>query len=128
MRKKIKYIFKPAQFTSPHDLEVMGLLLNAQSVEMNENYVAGKGVVAAQTALGGLFLPTEGLIDIEAEKTRLKKEIEKYEAEISKAGQKLNNPNFAQKVPASVLQEHQQRLVEWQDKRDHAKTAFAALD
>ena len=80
-----------------------------------------------RTALGELFLPLEGLIDMEAEKARLKKELEKIEAEIAKIEQKLANPNFTQKVPANVLEEHKQRLAEWQGKRDHVKSALAAL-
>jgi len=83
--------------------------------------------MTVRTELGDLFLPTEGLIDVEAEKARLTKELQKIEAEISKVEQKLANPNFTQKVPASVLEEHRQRLVEWQGKREHVKSALAAL-
>ena len=58
----------------------------------------------------------------------VRKEIEKDEAEIAKVEQKLANPNFTQKVPPQVLLEHQQRLAEWQGKRDHAKSALDALE
>ena len=86
-----------------------------------------KNVPAVRHELGELFLPLEGLIDVAAEKTRLTKELEKIESEISKVEQKLNNPAFAQKVPATVLEEHKQRLVEWQDKLAHTKAALDAL-
>ena len=56
-----------------------------------------------------------------AEKARLAKELEKIESEITKAEQKLSNPNFTSKAPPHVLQEHQQRLAEWQAKRDRVK-------
>ena len=104
------------------------MLLNAEAVEVNANYQAGKGALAVRAALGELFLPTEGLIDVEAEKARLKKEQEKIESEISKVEQKLANPNFTQKVPANVLEEHQQRLVDWRAKLEHVKNALAALE
>ena len=74
-----------------------------------------------------LFLPLEGLIDKEAELARLTKELEKIEAEAAKVEQKLANPNFTQKVPPAVLLEHQQRLAEWQSKRDHVKSTLEAL-
>ena len=74
-----------------------------------------------------LFLPLEGLVDVAAETARLSKELEKIEAEIAKVETKLNNPNFNQKAPAKVLAEHQQRLAEWQSKRDHARNALALL-
>ena len=125
--KKVKFIFKPVNFTPPHDVEVLKLLLNAEAVEVDGNFQPAKNVLSVRHDLGELFLPLEGLVDVEAEKIRIKKEIAKYEAEISKAGQKLNNPNFAQKVPPQVLQEHQQRLVEWQNKLAQSQAALAAL-
>jgi valyl-tRNA synthetase len=125
--KKVKFIFKPVNFTPPRDVEVLKLLLNAGAVEVNENFQPAKNVLAVHHGLGELFLPLEGLVDVEAEKTRIKKEIAKYELEISKAEQKLNNPNFAQKVPPQVLLEHQQRLAEWQAKREQVKAALDTL-
>jgi valyl-tRNA synthetase len=125
--KKVKFIFKPVNFTPPHDVEVLKLLLNAEAVEVNENYQPAKNILAVRHELGELFLPTEGLVDVEVEKARIKKEIAKYEAEISKAEQKLNNPNFAQKVPPQVLLDHQQRLAEWQNKLAQSQAALAAL-
>jgi valyl-tRNA synthetase len=125
--KKVKFIFKPAGKTSATDVEVLKLLLNAETVEVNPDFQSSKNVLAVRADLGELFLPLEGLIDVEAEKSRLKKEIEKAESEISKVEQKLGNPNFAQKVPANVLDEHKQRLVEWQNKLAHAKAALAIL-
>jgi valyl-tRNA synthetase len=125
--KKVKFIFKPASSVTANDGEVLKLLLNAEAIEVNANYQPAKGTLAVRSSLGELFLPTEGLIDMEAEKARLKKELEKIESEISKVEQKLANPNFTQKVPANVLEEHKQRLADWQDKLAHAKTALVAL-
>ena len=62
-----------------------------------------------------------------AEKIRLTKEIEKDQAEIAKVEQKLANPNFTQKVPPAVLDEHKQRLTDWQEKLARAKSALGAL-
>ena len=113
---------------SAHDAEVLKLLLNAETFEANENYQPPKGTPTVQTSLGELCLPLEGLVDVAAEKTRLKKELEKTEAEISKVEQKLANPNFTQKAPPQVLQEHQQRLAEWHAKREHVKQSLSQLE
>jgi valyl-tRNA synthetase len=128
--KKIRYVLKPVNFLPPHDIEVIRLLLNADAVEVNENYSPAKGTLTARTELGELFLPLEGLRSAEelaAEKARLTKEVEKYEAEISKAEQKLANPKFSENAPPQVLLEHQQRLAEWQAKRDQVKAALGVL-
>jgi len=107
---------------------VLRLLLNAEAVEVNASYQPAKNTMTVRVALGDLFLPLEGLIDVAAERARLKKEQEKYEAEAAKIEQKLANPNFTQKVPPNVLAEHKQRLADWQAKRDHVKSALAALE
>jgi valyl-tRNA synthetase len=125
--KKIKFILKPARELVTHDVEVLKLLLNAEAVEVSANYQPGKNTMTVRAELGDLFLPLEGLIDVEAEKARLKKELEKIEAEAAKVEQKLANPNFTQKVPANVLEEHKQRLADLYSKRDHVKSALAAL-
>jgi valyl-tRNA synthetase len=125
--KKIRFILKPARELAAHDVEVLRLLLNAEAVEVSADYQPGKNTLTVRTELGNLFLPLEGLIDKEAETARLKKELEKIEAEAAKVEQKLANPNFTQKAPPAVLLEHQQRLAEWQDKRDHVKSTLEAL-
>ena len=59
--KKIRYVLKPVNHLPPHDIEVIRLLLNAEAVEVNENYQPPKGTLTARTELGELFLPLEGL-------------------------------------------------------------------
>ncbi|HKW28523.1 MAG TPA: valine--tRNA ligase [Verrucomicrobiae bacterium] len=125
--KKVRFILKPARGLSAHDVEVLRLLLNAEAVEVKADYQPSKNTMTVRTESGDLFLPLEGLIDVEAEKTRLKKELEKIEADLSKVEQKLANPNFVQKVPADVLQEHKQRLANLQARREHLNAALAAL-
>jgi valyl-tRNA synthetase len=125
--KKVKFVFKPAGNFPTNEIEILKLLLNAESLEVGANYQPAKGTPAARTELGELYLPLEGLIDVAAEKGRLTKELEKIESEISKVEQKLNNPAFTQKVPATVLEEHKQRLVEWQEKLAHTNAALEPL-
>ncbi len=126
--KKVRFIVKPAARVSEHDAAVLKLLLNAESLEIDPNYSPKKGTAAAHGAYGELYLPLEGLIDVAAEKARLNKELEKIEAEIKKVQDKLGNPAFTQKVPVNVLKEHEQRLADWQAKKQHVVAALAALE
>jgi valyl-tRNA synthetase len=125
--KKVKYFFKPAQHLTPHDADVLKLLLNAEALEVNADYQPPTGTPTVQSRLGELFLPLEGLIDVAAEKMRLAKEVEKIRAEIVKVETKLANPNFAQKVPPAVLGEHAQRLADWKVKLAHTQSQLDAL-
>jgi valyl-tRNA synthetase len=126
--KKTRFVLKPVGHIVPHDVAVLKILLNAETLEVDVNYAPKKGTPAAHSDMGDLYLPTEGLIDVEAEKARLKKELEKVDAEIAKVEQKLANPAFTQKVPPAVLLEHQKRLTEWQAKKRHVLAALAALE
>ncbi len=125
--KKVKYIFKPAGAPEPHDLAAMKLLLNAEPLEVRADYTPARGTPAARSELGELYLPLEGMMDVGAEKERLKKEIAKARAEIEKVKQKLANPAFVQKVPPVVLEEHQKRLAGWQAKLEHLLQLLASL-
>ncbi len=95
--KKIRYVLKPVNFLPPHDIEVIRLLLNAEVVDVNENFLPPKGTLTARGELGELFLPLEGLRSAEelaAEKVRVTKELEKIEAEISKVEAKTGQSEF----------------------------------
>jgi valyl-tRNA synthetase len=126
--KKVRFIFRPVNPVRPHDAEVIKILLNAEALEIVEDYQPKKGTPTAHTPLGELFLPLEGLVDVEAEKARLKKELEKVVAEIAKVEQKLANPAFTSKAPPQVLQEHQQRLADWQAKRQKLEAALKDME
>ncbi len=71
---------------------------------------------AAATALVGemeILIPLAGLIDIDAETTRLNKEIAKLQAEIAKCESKLKNTSFTDKAPADVVAQEKTRLSEF---------------
>ncbi len=83
--KKLKFILKPAGDLAAAEIEVLKLLLNAEVIEVvAQNWTPAKGTPSASNALGEIFLPLEGLIDLAAEKVRLTKEQEKIQAEIAK--------------------------------------------
>jgi valyl-tRNA synthetase len=126
--KKAHFILKPAGQIAPRELESLKLLLNADELKvLAEGESAPKGAPSAQGQLGDLTLPLEGLIDLEAEKSRLDKELAKVAVEIEKVQQKLANPNFTEKVPPQVLDEHRQRLADWQSRQTQLAIARNAL-
>ena len=125
--KKVKFVLKVKDPLPLEEADVIKLLLNAESLDVDPNFTPRKGTPSALTDLGELFLPLEGLVDVEAEKARLRKELAKSESEIEKVQSKLNNPDFAQKVPPKVLDEHKNRLADWQAKQQQIKAALRAL-
>ena len=61
-----------------------------------------------------VLLPIEGLVDLEALRARLEKDIAKADKEIAGLAGRLANPNFAGKAPPEVVAECQANLAEAQ--------------
>jgi valyl-tRNA synthetase len=125
--KRVKFVLKLTGALPPLDVEVLKLLLNAETLEVDPAYQPKQGTPSVHSDIGDLYLPLEGLVDVGAELARQKKELEKAEAEMAKVEQKLNNPSFTSKAPPAVLEEHRNRLAEWQAKRDRARAAIERL-
>ncbi|WP_427852149.1 valine--tRNA ligase [Stenotrophomonas acidaminiphila] len=58
-----------------------------------------------------LLVPLEGLVDLDAERARLDKEIARVSAEKEKSETKLSR--FTDKVPAAVVEQERVRLADW---------------
>jgi valyl-tRNA synthetase len=115
--KRVPFVIRPAAPLPQEELDILKGLLNAEALTLAAtDWQAPKGTPVAANAVGELFLPLAGLVDVEAERARQEKELAKVRSEIQKVQDKLANPAFTQKVPASVLAEHQQRLIDWQAK------------
>jgi valyl-tRNA synthetase len=125
--KKVKFVLKVKDPLSAHEADVIRLLLNAESLDVDPNFAPKKGTPSALTDLGELFLPLEGLVDVEAEKARLKKELVKIQAEIEKVQSKLENSGFVERAPANVLEEHRNRLADSKAKLQQVTAALSAL-
>jgi len=125
--KKVDYILKPAGALDSYEAEVIQSLLNAEGLEVNPDYAPRKGTPTSRSALGELFLPLDGLIDLEAEKARLEGQLQKFAKEIEKASAKLNNPKFTERAPEEVLQEARDRLAEWQEKERQTRESIEYL-
>jgi valyl-tRNA synthetase len=125
--KKVDYIIKPAAKLDAYEVEVIQSLLNAESLKVDADYAPRKGTPSARSPMGELFLPLDGLVDVESEKTRLQKQLEKIQGEISRFEAKLNNPDYVSKVPAHVLEETKSRLADRQEKQNHTQGALDYL-
>ncbi|MBX0326532.1 valine--tRNA ligase [Oscillochloris sp. ZM17-4] len=92
--------------------------VDAERLTIVESLDAKPGQSAA-IVIGTLeaYLPLAGLIDLEAERARLAKELDQAEADVARREAKLANEGFVAKAPANVVQRE----------RDSLETARAAL-
>ena len=72
-----------------------------------------------------LLVPLEGLVDLDAERVRLDKELARVSAEKAKSETKLSK--FTDKVPAAVVEQERQRLADWTTQLEGLQTLRAKL-
>ena len=75
-----------------------------------------------------VLLPIEGLVDLDALRGRLEKDIAKAEKEIKGLAGRLANPNFASKAPPDVVAECQANLAEAEAQAALARQRLADLN
>ncbi|MCP5538360.1 MAG: valine--tRNA ligase [Akkermansiaceae bacterium] len=125
-RKDVKFIIIKAVPWLVNEVDVLGLLVGGD-IEILDAYDAPKGTPAAVTDVGEVYLPLEGLIDVDAEKSRLDKEIAKVESEVKKCEAKLGNAAFVDKAPAELVDREKARKDEWAQKLGQLQEMRAAL-
>jgi valyl-tRNA synthetase len=74
-----------------------------------------------------LALPLSGIVDLDAERQRLKKNIETLESDISKIDKKLANEHFLAKAPEDVVQGERDRRHELIEEKDKTQIALERL-
>ena len=84
----------------------------------------------ARTSVQGMDvgLPLAGILDFDAERARLNKEIKAGEAEMAKINGKLSNSAFLAKAPEAVVDENRRRFAEEEGRVTALKAALSRLD
>jgi len=124
-QQQIRLLVLPKIPLSAETLAILGSLTRASEVTLIAE--APAGTPSLVTDLGTLFLPLEGLVDLDAERKRIDAEITKVEAEIAKVLAKLYDPNFTEKVPPAVLEDHRDRQSKWTEKLTSLKATLLTL-
>ncbi|SER85938.1 valine--tRNA ligase [Psychrobacillus sp. OK032] len=113
-------------YISAKDAETLAVLeANAKYLERfcnPEPLVIGQDLEAPGQSMSAvvtgavLYLPLQGLIDIDAEKARLEKELEKWAKEVKLVQGKLSNERFVSKAPEAVVAEERAKEQDYLEK------------
>jgi len=93
------------------------LLQRVGRVESVQVIDADEEPPAAATALLGnmrLLVPMKGLIDVDAERARLDKQMDKVRSDLARTQGKLGNESFVNNAPAAVVTQERERAVEFE--------------
>jgi valyl-tRNA synthetase len=109
---------------SNSEQSILAALLNASAIDLIEAPIKAPVLV---TPLGDLFLPLEGLIDVNKEKARLEKEIEKARTDLERETKKLSNEQMLAKAPAEKVEEWRRVAREAAERLEKLRQQLASL-
>ena len=75
-----------------------------------------------------MYVPLEGLIDLDKERERLKKEITRLENLLRQVTKKLENANFVSRAPAQVVEKERQKQQAYQIDLEKLRRNLASLE
>jgi valyl-tRNA synthetase len=107
--------------------DLVQALVGAESLDAGPGIAAPAGAGSAVVGDVEIYVPLAGLVDVEAERTRVQKEIDKLEKLIAGLEKKLGNDGFLQKAPPAVVDKERARLQEYQATRQTLTTNLDAL-
>ena len=94
----------------------------------------GKDIAEPKLAMSGIlagatvYIPMAELVDLDAERIKMQKEIKKLEQEVERSSKKLGNQKFIANAPEAVVAKAKQKAADWQQKLDSAKERLASLN
>jgi valyl-tRNA synthetase len=74
-----------------------------------------------------LFIPLEGVIDLEREKERLQKEIQRLEGQHTGTIKKLENQGFIKNAPAEVVEREREKAASFLEQKEKLKEKLTAF-
>jgi len=125
--KDVTFKVKPVGDWVANELKTLAVLVGAKELTIDSGYEAPKGTPGAVTAIGEIYMPLDGLIDVDAEKKRLNTQIEKSTKEIAKINGKLGNENFVARAPDALVQKEKDALAEAEAKLAQLSEMLSAL-
>lgn len=99
-----------------------------------ENILIGKNIQrprnSSVSVIKGneIYIPLEGLIDVEVEKERLKKEIERLEKLLEEVNKKLSNQNFVSRAPEDVVQKEREKQRNFSEALEKVRLNLTMLE
>ncbi|MCX7875153.1 MAG: valine--tRNA ligase [Melioribacteraceae bacterium] len=111
--KSINVFLKSSQITIAQERYIKSLV-KIDDFVVDENLDKPKASASAVVKGCDIFVPLEGLIDINVERQRIEKEITRILNSYNGVRKKLENENFVSKAPVEVIEREKQKMNDWQ--------------
>jgi valyl-tRNA synthetase len=103
-------------------------LAQVAAIDATGNGAAGAGAHAVISSGTELFIPLHGVIDLERERARLGKELDRLDTMIRSTEAKLSNEKFVGRAPAEVVARERDKAQALRDQRDRLSVKLTGLE
>ena len=102
-------------------------LARLEELDALGNREVTKDMVQTVSREAAILIPLKGVVDFEAERARLQKELETLNKNLEGYSRKLSNESFVAKAPAAVVAEEKRRQAEAQENKAKVEEALARI-
>lgn len=102
-------------------------LARLEELEALGNREVTKDMVQTVSREAAILIPLKGVVDFEAERARLQKELETLNKNLEGYSRKLSNESFVAKAPAAVVAEEKRRQAEALENKAKVEEALARI-
>ena len=126
-RKAKVYVETTDTETFMSGVEFIKRLASANDVEVTSSFGDLGNVVTIITDDAKIYIPLGDLVDFEAEKKRLEKELAAAEDKLAFINKKLNNPGFVNKAPEKVVAQNREDAAKLEEKIAQIKKSIEEI-
>ncbi|MDH4027763.1 MAG: class I tRNA ligase family protein, partial [Nitrospirota bacterium] len=116
---ELKTLIRPfdgAEDILTENVQYISKLARARDIEIGKDLPSPGKAAAAVRSTMEIYVPLEGLIDIDAEIIRLTKDLNKTDENLAFVKRKLHNKEFMSKAPKAVIEENRVKYNEYLEK------------
>lgn len=126
-RKATVYIKTAHKQTFESGVEFVKRLASANDVIIGDGFDNFGNIVTIITDDAEIYIPMGDLVDFEAERKRLEKELAQAQDKLDFISKKLNNPGFVNKAPEKVVAQNREDAAKLQEKIENIKNSLESL-
>jgi valyl-tRNA synthetase len=131
-RARVRLLLRPLDRAAHDDLELLRDriqgLARAGAVEIVEALPQGLAAARAVTGPAEIALPLEGLLDLDTERARLGREMDRLGKELAGHQAKLSNEQFVSRAKPEAVEKVRAASRELTDRLDRLKETLAQLE
>ncbi|MBE0572638.1 MAG: valine--tRNA ligase [Ignavibacteriaceae bacterium] len=124
--KKITVLLKSSE-VKERQIDYIKKLAKVEDLKAGENITKPKASASAIIKSAEIYVPLEGLIDLDVERQRLQKEITRLEGSLAGIEKKLSNEKFVSGAPAEVVEKERTKRRDWQENLGKLKEILNSL-